>query len=106
MKLGEQDTGCYVGGSWGHYAPARMIQRASEEWGYDDQDVVDLAHKKLQAMMPSSAPALTDAEEDLLIEYANEVEDWLNKNVAADGYFFSWHDGEFFFQSAEWWEES
>jgi hypothetical protein len=53
--------------------------------------------------------AVRDLEDDLdFVEFtdlANEVTDWLNENVASDGYAFGWHDGEFMFMTKEWWSE-
>lgn len=36
---------------------------------------------------------------------ADTAEQWLNDNVAPEGYAFGWHDGSFFFQSDAWWAE-
>ena len=97
--------GCYVGGSWGQYATARMIQIASESWGYDDHGVTLLAQRKLDSMMPSRNIELTEDEEQELSDHDDDVVNWLNENVASEGHSFGWYDGEFFYQSQEWWDE-
>lgn len=35
---------------------------------------------------------------------ADDAEDYLN-SIAPEGYSFGWHDGDFFMQSGEWWDE-
>lgn len=111
MELTADDTGCYIDGHWGQYGIARLVDIA-RGYGYGDDnlpgtaEVIAIASKKLEAMTyPSRDITLTDDEEERLSDASDEVEDWLNHNVAPDGYSFGWHDGEFFFASAQWWEE-
>lgn len=99
------DAGCYVDGSWGQYAVAHMVSRA-EEFGYDQPEVIALADKHIASMGQSNSEPLTDDEHEILIEASDEVEQWLNDNVAPEGYSFGWHDGEFFLGSTEWRDES
>lgn len=97
-------VGCLVGGHWGQYAPARMIEVAAE-LGYADREVIDLAERKLAAMMPSTAPDLSDSEDEALVDADDKVVGWLNENVAVEGHMFGWEDGEFFYQPDAWWED-
>lgn len=99
------DAGCWIDGHWGQYGVARMVELAQGH-GYSDSEVTDLAARKQAAMGPSDAPGLSDDEEEHLSDAADEVENWLNENVAPEGYSFGWYDGEFFLQSTAWWEEN
>jgi hypothetical protein len=104
IKATPADAGCYVDGHWGQYAIAHMVNRA-EEFGYSDAEVIDLANRHIASIGPSTAPGLSDDEYEALSQACDEVEEWLNDNVAPDGYSFGWHEGEFFLWSDEQWEE-
>lgn len=93
-----------IDGHWGQYGIARMIQLAGQ-LGYSDATVLDLASRKLATMMPSNAPELSDGDEDALYWAEMTVTDWLNENVAQSDHLFGWHDGEFFYQSVDWFNE-
>ena len=102
-----EDAGCYVDGHWGQYAVAHMINRA-EEFGYgtaehfgatladpsarqqleDQQALIHLADRHLASMGPSDAPGLSDDEHEVLMQASDDVENWLNKHVAPEGYSF------------------
>jgi hypothetical protein len=103
-KATPADAGCYVDGHWGQYAVAHMVNRA-EEYGYAEAEVIDLADRHIASMGPSDAPGLTDDEHEALSDASDSVEQWLNDNVAPDGYSFGWHDGEFYLWSDEQWED-
>lgn len=100
IKAGPQDIGCYVDGHWGQYGIARMVIRATE-FGYDDQEVIDLADNKLASMLPNPTYDFSESEEEQLIWASDEVENWLNENCAQEGYSFYWNDGEFFYGKNE-----
>jgi hypothetical protein len=110
IKATPADAGCYVEGWWGQYAGAHMIMRATE-FGYDDAQAIDLASRKLAEMAPVTAAVfgdpvgIRDYEEEWLDAVSEEAEQWLNDNVAPEDYYFGWHDGEFFLQSVDWWDE-
>lgn len=101
MKASVSDAGCLIDGHWGQYATARMIVVATD-YGYSDAEVIDIATRHLAAMGPSTAPAIADDEYAALAELSDEAEAWLNENAAPEGYEFGWYDGEFFFQSVDW----
>jgi hypothetical protein len=100
-----EDTGCYVDGHWGNYAVAHMVNR-SEEFGYDQPEVIALADRHMASMGPSGTEGLTDDEHETLIDASDDVESWLNEHIAPEGYSFGWWEGEFFLWSDEWWEET
>ena len=99
----EADAGCWVEGHWGQYALARAILKA-HDWGFDQVgDLVNLAERHLDSMGPSDSPGITDDEHEYMSDSADEVEGWLNDNIAPEGYSFGWHDGEFFlWPNSEW----
>jgi hypothetical protein len=104
IKAIPADAGCYVDGHWGQYGTAHMVMRATE-FGYADAEVIDLAARHLDNMGPSDAEGLTDDEYWTLVDASDEVENWLNDNVAPQGHSFGWYEGEFYLGSEQWWEE-
>ena len=106
VKASPADAGCWIDGHWGQYGTARQIVIAGD-YGYPNAEVVALAQKKLATIGPNvnNNPELTDDEEEELYWRSDEVDDWLNENVAPKGFSFGWHDGEFFLGSDEWWDE-
>ncbi len=103
-RASETDAGCWVDGHWGQYGLARMVSIA-EDCGYDDDEVIDIATRHLASIGPSTSEPITDDEHEILRDAADEVEQWLNDNVAPDGYYFGWYDGEFMLWSDETWAD-
>lgn len=105
------DAGCWIDGHWGQYGVAREISIAAS-YGFVDTspedagDLVDIARRHLSSMGPSNSPDITPDEYWLLNECEDFITQWLTDRVAPEGYSFGWHDGEFFLQSEEWWNES
>lgn len=99
-KATPADAGCWVGGHWGQYAVARMIQLA-EEWGYRGDQLCALAYRHLAQQTPYDIEPLDADEWQILHDGADEVETWLNENVAPEGFHFTWDDGEFFLRAEE-----
>ena len=108
FRAAPDNAGCYVDGHWGIYAVAHMVNRA-EEWGYgadgDAAEIISLADRHIADMSLRGQDPLSEDEYWALQESSGEVENWLNENIAPEGYYFDWRDGEFFLQSEEWWEE-
>lgn len=104
VQVTPADAGCYVDGHWGQYGTARVIEIAAE-LGYSDRDALEYARRHLASMGPSTDPGLADDEYDAMIGYADDAESWLNDHVAPAGHSFGWSDGEFFLQSADWWDQ-
>jgi hypothetical protein len=112
-KVDPATAGCWIDGHLGQYAVPRMIEIAADH-GYRDPatdppfaqpDIVDIARRKLASMGPSTSPQISDDEEEQLMWTVDDVESWMNENIAPEGYSFGWLDGEFFLGSASWWEE-
>lgn len=102
-KADPNDAGCWIDGHWGQYAVARMIEIAAD-LGYQDS-AVDIAARHLASMGPSDSPDITDEQYEDMLWAADEVEYWLNENVAPEGFSFGWYEGEFFLWPDESWEE-
>lgn len=79
-------TGCYVDGTWGKYAPRRVCEIA-RDLGW------------------SGALPISDDTEDAYYQ-ADVATDWLNENVANDEHTFGWWGGEFFYFSNTEWQEA
>lgn len=103
-RLTPEDAGCYVDGHWGQYGVAHMINRA-EEFGYAEPEVTALADKHMASMGPSGGEDLTFDEHEALSDASEEAENWLNENVAPEGYSFGWSEGEFNLWSNKEWED-
>jgi len=105
-KATAQDAGCWIDGHWGQYGVARMVELAAG-LGYGElpgmAEVIDIAARHLASMGPSTSEPVTDDEHERLSDASDEVEDWLNANVAPEGYSFGWHDGEFYLWSEATW---
>ena len=90
------ETGCLIGGSWGQYASARLIELAYE-LGWENMDATTLAKQHLDHALHNP----NDLE--LIEEYATKAEEWLNTNHASPDHAFGWLDGEFYYLTkADW----
>lgn len=103
QKATANDVGCHVSGWHGQYGGAAMVLTA-RSFGYNDAELIAIAEQHYDSMASRDHEPITDDEHQQLSDALDEVEQWLNDNVAQDGYAFGWHDGEFFYQSATWWE--
>jgi hypothetical protein len=104
IRADESDIGCLVDGWLGQYAGASMVLVATC-FGYADNEVIDVARRHYDSMGSRDELGITDDEHGKLSDMVDEVESWLNEHVAADGYAFGWHDGEFFYQPTTSWED-
>jgi hypothetical protein len=109
-KVTTDQAGCWLdGANWGWTGPARVVEIA-HFYGMpaDDNDDAILAAFK------ESADRVTMTNGDVLEnptglvsdqgELADQAEEWLNDNVAPEGYSFGWHNGDFFLMCSEWWQ--
>lgn len=76
--------GCYVDELHGVYAPWRAC-KVARDFGWIGRQPTDIEDSWYQA---------------------EEATEWLNENVAEDGYSFGWYDGGFFYQSEDWWGDT
>lgn len=94
-RASASDAGCWIDGHWGQYGPARMITMAAEN-GYKG-DVVAVAERHMdECNHPGKDNRITGDDYEALGSAMDEVESWLNANVAPEGFLFGWFDGEFF----------
>ena len=115
-KASPADAGCWIDGHWGQYGPDRLVSLAvTEGWDVnpDDDEFVAMA----QARLDDIGTARTTFEDlceqhgyteshalECITDLSTEAEQYLN-DQCPEGYSFGWHDGEFYLQSTEWWEE-
>lgn len=109
-KVSAAAAGCWIDGHWGQYGLAKMVEIAAG-YGFGDDNAYDelmvwIAKRHLEECRhPGVDLRITDDEHEILSQSADAVEKWLNDNVAPKGYGFGWHDGEFFLQAHDWWEQ-
>jgi hypothetical protein len=72
--------------------------------GRDDEEPgVDIPALAMRAFFDD--PGVTEDEKDkLAFRWALDAEEWLNRNVAPEGYLFGWHDFVFYLNPTQWWE--
>ncbi len=106
-KFTPADAGCLFDGHNGIYIYGMIVDLAVEcgmelsdhdsierRWAYD--------HEVDNATLAQCFEHLVDPYGGL----ADKATEWLNENVAPEGFRFDWSDGEFYFMSDEWWEEN
>ena len=74
------DVGCIVDGHTGQYAGALLIDFA-RTYGFSDKEALDLADRQLAAMGLSSAPGISEDEEQILVDAVEDAIDWLNEAI-------------------------
>jgi hypothetical protein len=99
IKATPEQYGCWIDSAWGHYQNAELVIIAGGS-GWDNKLAIDLANKYMD-----NGPVFNDNEDSDLVNFADEAEDWMNTAVVPEGYWFGWHDGEFFMMTHEWWME-
>jgi hypothetical protein len=125
VRIHEDAAGCWIDGSRGIYATSRLVEIALDYPGFlkgrsryetiRNRREARLIHDAYNAgedtvkyrQRPKYSAAFTVTIEDVseqLGGLAEQAEDFLN-TIAPEGYSFGWHDGDFFMQSGEWWDE-
>lgn len=79
------ETGCYIDGTHGIYGPKRLAEIA-QGFGWTGE--------------------IESADSEHYWDMADEIETWLNDNVATEGFSFGWCDGEFYYYSDSDWQEA
>ena len=110
IKATADEAGCWLEGSRGWYAKATLVRIASARGmplSEDDYALLDAYESGYISEITLSTGERVDPVECVAgqVGMAEEAKSWLNDNVAPDGYYFGWHDGEFFLQSLDWWDE-
>lgn len=97
------NAGCWIDGHWGQYGCARLVELA-DSYGYPGKADIADASDILASMGPSDHEADPEAWEHIH-DAADSAEEWLNDNIAPEGYSFGWYDGEFFLWSQASWDD-
>lgn len=111
------DLGCWIDGHWGQYGPDRLIDIAiAEGWEPEGaEELVTCAQARLGDIGTSrdtferlceQFEHMTEADVlEAIVELSEEAETYLN-TLVPDSHLFGWHDGEFFLQPNQWWDET
>lgn len=105
----EPSTGCWIDGHWGHFGVTRLIEIA-QDYGYelcDDDEKAVHAFKDWIDEFEGDCGEYHNAADWILMQggLGDDAEEWLNENVAREGYNFGWNDGEFFYMNHNWWDD-
>jgi hypothetical protein len=103
-------TGCIIDSHWGHYGVARLVDIA-QEYGMEisdlDEEAVWAYRNNMEEFQDEATGEFHSAPGWIFDQggLGDEAEDWLNENVAKEGFSFGWNDGELFYMNDEWWDE-
>lgn len=100
-RWSKADAGCIIdGAARGFHDSGVQLIRVALMSGWEetagDEPIVTKAF---------AGGGFTDNEHDQWRDLLDEIEKWLNDNVAPEGYSFGWEDGDFFLNSEETWCE-
>lgn len=131
MKIAPDMAGCWISSQNGRFASAVLVEIALTWPGFlkgktaldtrrnrrEARELVKAFHADHDGVLtmkiyprhgePLDYEITTDVFEAVIGQgcLADDAEDFLN-TIAPEGYSFGWHDGEFFMQTTEWWEEA
>lgn len=106
----QPSTGCWIDGHWGHYGVARLVDIA-QDYGMEisglDESALWAYRNNEDEFQDEQTGEYHNAADWMLMQggLADEAEDWMNNNVAYEGFSFGWNDGEFFYMGNEWWDD-
>lgn len=118
-------AGCWIDGSRGVYAASALVEIAlaypgflkGRNWRETTQSRKEARHilsaynagedtaKYRQRPKYSASFTVTIEEVGEHLSGLSEQAEQFLKGIAPEGYTFGWHDGDFFFQTDEWWED-
>lgn len=104
-KISPDYAGCWIDGHWGRFGSSRLLSIA-ESLGWplaSDSDLIIAINCHDDSTQDCGNPDCCCAE--IVFDATDEAENWLNENIAPEGFSFGWYDGEFFLWSLESWEE-
>lgn len=92
LPFAAADAGCLFDGAAGQTANDRRVVELATRYGFESP--LDVAHAIERDYDVSDIVA--------------EATEYLNGegHAAPEGYSFGWHDGDYFLQSTEWWEDA
>jgi hypothetical protein len=96
-KVSSDSAGCWIDGHWGWRADGQLLAIA-QSYGFP--------LGKLEAnLVDAWLQGDTNVDADEIHWLADEARNWMNENIAPDGYYFDWFDCEFFLWSDNDWQE-
>jgi hypothetical protein len=105
LRADPADTGCWVDGVKGIYAPVAVVDIARSRgfaWPHPDTDA-DL-YEWARAGQHGPGPMNEDSSV-AWGELCDDAEQWLDDHIAPEGYWFGWLDGDFMLGSEAQWCE-
>ena len=89
------ETGTYVDGWWGIYAPARALTVANAIGAPVPPEGLALAEQELSSSAdnPNATDPITLEEHDILQHHLDTAETWLNTHRASPYTYWGWHEG-------------
>lgn len=98
-RMTAADAGCIVDGPAGIYGPRIVIELALEHgWAGEDANYSASMDVRWMNDYEAGPSVQADCAERVHEQggWLDEAEEFLNANVAPEGFLFGWHDGEFF----------
>ncbi|MGI0134608.1 MAG: hypothetical protein ACREBW_06600 [Candidatus Micrarchaeaceae archaeon] len=94
IRADPTQTGCWIDGISGQYIYRNLLQVATS-MGYpvSQEEITAFDHDVFDSNVSNDVLASVDV-----------ITEWMNENIAPDGYQFGFYEGEYFFQSEAWWE--
>lgn len=102
----KQETGVWVSSWWGQYGSERLVDIASG-FGFNGNGSDEDANLISRCSQAAADLHKFDnrADLDIVVELADEAEEWLNEHIAPEGHTFGWLDGEFWLMADDDWKE-
>lgn len=98
QRISPDAAGCWIDDRIGHYISAEVILTAAA-YGWKDEAAINAAERYNG----------NDPDDEDLPQYvycaAEDAVEWMNENVAPEGYMFGFHDGGFYMMTPDWWSE-
>lgn len=106
----EIDIGCVIDDNWGPYGVARLVDIAQDlgmEISGLDESAVRAYRNNEEDFQDEETGEFHSSSDWLFMQggLGDEAEEWLNENIAQEGFSFGWFDSGFFYMSTEWWQE-
>jgi hypothetical protein len=110
-QITEPETfrGCWIEGHRGWTASGYLVEIAQSHGmplDADDKSIVAAYLTGMDSPITLTTGEVIDGDtiHECTVSLADRAEQWLNDNVAPEGWSFGWHDGEFYFWPNDEWE--
>lgn len=93
LKARPEDAGCWIDGHWGVYGTTNVIAIAEAHGMPIDRNLISpiKCYERDEYNTHGNCYCA-----EIIFDASDSAENWLNGNVAPEGFSFGWHDGEFF----------